>query len=238
MDIYKIKKVGTREEVFKGLAERTAGSLKKDDIIEKCIGNHKIYISKKLSDRMKLNIATLRINNPNFFKRLQKKTMVNANSNDNSNINTNSNANNSNTNTTNTTNPNTNTNPNTINPNTTNPNTTNPNTTNPNTNPNPNITSTIIKSNVINKTNILQKNNKHKLHPKTQKLAFKVKDNACKTIYYPELQGINLKELKEELVREEAEEDFNNTSQNNKIKSEPFKIEDIPDIDMNDIELS
>ena len=47
-----------------------------------------------------------------------------------------------------------------------------------------------------------------------------------------------VKELKEELVREEAEEDFNNTSQNNKIKSEPFKIEDIPDIDMNDIELS
>ena len=81
MDICKAKKVGTREEVFKGLAERTAGSLKKDDIIEKSIGNHKIYISKKLSDRMKLNIATLRINNPNFFKRLQKKTMVNTNEN-------------------------------------------------------------------------------------------------------------------------------------------------------------
>ena len=207
MDIYKIKKVGTREEVFKGLAERTAGSLKKDDIIEKCIGNHKIYISKKLSDRMKLNIATLRINNPNFFKRLQKKTMVN------------------------------------INENTTNENTTNENTTNSNINSS--ITSTIVKSNIINKTNILQKNNntnnnnnKNKLHSKTQKLAFKVKDNAFKTIYYPELQGINIKELKEELVREEAEEDLNYTSQETKVQSEPFKIEDMPDIDMNELNLS
>jgi hypothetical protein len=206
MDICKAKKIGTREEVFKGLAERTAGSLKKDDIIEKSIGNHKIYISKKLSDRMKLNIATLRINNPNFFKRLQKKTMVNTNENT--------------------------TNENTTNENTTNENTTNVNTTNP-TNP-------IVKSNVTNKTNILHKhnnnNNKTKLHPKTQKLAFKVKDNAFKTIYYPELQGINIKELKEELVREEAEEDLNYTSQENKIKNEPFKIEDMPDINMNELE--
>ena len=205
MDIYKVKKVGTREEVFKGLAERTTGSLKKDDIIEKFIGNHKIYISKKLSDKMKLNIATLRINNPNFFKRLQKKTMVN------------------------------------INENTTNENTTNENTTNSNINSS--ITSTIVKSNIINKTNILQKknntnnnNNKNKLHSKTQKLAFKVKDNAFKTIYYPELQGINIKELKEELVREEAEEDLNNTSQEIKIKNESFKIEDMPDINMNEFE--
>ena len=191
MDIYKIKKVGTREEVFKGLAERTAGSLKKDDIIEKCIGNHKIYISKKLSDRMKLNIATLRINNPNFFKRLQKKTMVNTNENT--------------------------------------------------TNTNSNNASAIVKLNVTNKTNILQKNNnnnKSKLHPRTQKLAFKVKDNAFKTIYYPELQGINIKELKEELVREEAEEDLNYTSQETKVQSEPFKIEDMPYIDMNELNLS
>ena len=154
---------------------------------------------------MKLNIATLRINNPNFFKRLQKKTMVN------------------------------------INENTTNENTTNENTTNSNINSS--ITSTIVKSNIINKTNILQKNNntnnnnnKNKLHSKTQKLAFKVKDNAFKTIYYPELQGINIKELKEELVREEAEEDLNNTSQEIKIKNESFKIEDMPDINMNEFE--
>ena len=190
MDIYKVKKVGTREEVFKGLAERTTGSLKKDDIIEKIIGNHKIYISKKLSDRMKLNIATLRINNPNFFKRLQKKTMVNTNENT--------------------------------------------------TNTNSNNASAIVKLNVTNKTNILQKNNnnnnKSKLHPRTQKLAFKVKDNAFKTIYYPELQGINIKELKEELVREEAEEDLNNTSQEINIKNESFKIEDMPDINMNEFE--
>ena len=79
MDITKIKKVGTREEVFKGLADRTAGGLKKDDIIEKHFSNRIIYISKKLSDRMKINIATLRINNPNYFKRFQKKTMINVN---------------------------------------------------------------------------------------------------------------------------------------------------------------
>ena len=208
MDICKAKKVGTREEVFKGLAERTAGSLKKDDIIEKSIGNHKIYISKKLSDRMKLNIATLRINNPNFFKRLQKKTMVNTNTNNNTNNNTNTNTNNNN---------------------------------NTNTNTNTNNASAIVKLNVTNKTNILQKtnnNNKSKLHPRTQKLAFKVKDNAFKTIYYPELQGINIKELKEELVREEAEEDLNYTSQETKVQSEPFKIEDMPDIDMNELNLS
>ena len=56
MDTSKIKKVGTREEVFKGTAMRTAGGLKIDDIIEKRIGNRIIYISKKLSDKMKENI--------------------------------------------------------------------------------------------------------------------------------------------------------------------------------------
>jgi len=91
MDTTKIKKVGTREEVFKGIAERTAGGLKKDDINEKHFSNRTIYISKKLSDRMKINIATLRINNPNYFKRLQKKTMVNVNVNANANATLNSN---------------------------------------------------------------------------------------------------------------------------------------------------
>lgn len=68
------KRVGTREEVFKGLAVRTAGGLKKDDIIEKVFGSRKLYISKKLSDKMKTNFMILKSHNPNFMKRIQKKT--------------------------------------------------------------------------------------------------------------------------------------------------------------------
>ena len=71
----KSKKVGTREEVYKGIALRTAGCLKKDDIIEKRIGNRIIYISKKLSEKMinNPNINILRAHNPNFTKHIQKK---------------------------------------------------------------------------------------------------------------------------------------------------------------------
>ena len=47
MDNSKVKKVGTREEVYKGLAARTAGGLKKDDIIAKQFGTKTIYISKR-----------------------------------------------------------------------------------------------------------------------------------------------------------------------------------------------
>ena len=75
MDNIKIKTVGTREEVYKGIAQRTAGSLKKDDIIEKVFGNRTLYISKKISNKMKENINILRTQNPNFFKNIQKKTM-------------------------------------------------------------------------------------------------------------------------------------------------------------------
>ena len=42
--MHKVKKVGTREEVFKGLAERTAGGLKKDDINENHIKDHEIIL--------------------------------------------------------------------------------------------------------------------------------------------------------------------------------------------------
>jgi len=177
MDIHKVKKVGTREEVFKGIAERTAGGLKKDDINEKHFSNRTIYISKKLSDRMKLNIASLRISNPNFFKRLQKKTMVNANANANNSVN----------------------------------------------------------DNVLTKLNLhVQPILKKKHNFKTQKLAFKVKENSIKTVFYPELQGMNIKELKEELVREEAEEDLGTVLPPIKNK-EVFTIEDMPDIDMNEL---
>ena len=76
MENSKIKTVGTREEVYKGLASRTAGNLQKNDIIEKIIGNRKLYISKKISEKMKENINIFRTNNPNFFKSMHKKTIV------------------------------------------------------------------------------------------------------------------------------------------------------------------
>lgn len=174
MNNIKIKKIGTREEVFKGFAERTAGGLKKDDINEKQFGNNNIYISKKLSDRMKLNISNLRINNPNFFKRLQKKTAVNSFEQNNLSIENNN-----------------------------------------------------VK--IHNNKSILKKNNS-----KTQKLSFKVNSNSVKTVYYPELQGVNIKNLKDELIREEELEDLGKNIQ--EIKSiEQFVIEDMPDININDL---
>ena len=146
MDISKIRTVGTREEVYKGLASRTAGNLQKNDIIEKKIGNRVLYISKKISDKMKANISIFRSNNPNFLKYIQKKTMVVNNLEDNQNIN------------------NQIANKNDINKNDTN-------------------------KNDINKNDINKKKSKI---IKTQKLMFKEKDNSFKTIYYPELQGMNL----------------------------------------------
>ena len=53
MEVNKNKKVGTREEVYKGIAQRTAGGLNKNDIIEKVFGTKTIYISRKLSEKMK-----------------------------------------------------------------------------------------------------------------------------------------------------------------------------------------
>jgi len=168
MDNSKVKKVGTREEVYKGIALRTAGSLKKDDIIEKRIGNRVIYISKKLSDKMKENVNILRTHNPNFFKRMQKKTTV-----------------------------------------------------------------TTSETQPISQP-IKPKQIKQIVHPKTQKLSFKVKDNSVKTIFYPELQGLNLNELKEDILREEAEEDLGIT-----IPKKPlgeFSIDEMPDIDISNLE--
>uniref|UniRef100_A0A6C0HMC2 Uncharacterized protein n=1 Tax=viral metagenome TaxID=1070528 RepID=A0A6C0HMC2_9ZZZZ len=60
------KGVGTREDVFKGLATKTAGGLTRDDIIEKRIGNRILYISKKLSDKMKIN--------PNLIRKIRVRT--------------------------------------------------------------------------------------------------------------------------------------------------------------------
>ena len=191
MDTNKIKKVGTREEVYKSISLRTAGGLKKDDIIEKKIGNRIIYISKKLSDKMKENVNILRTQNPNFFKRMQKKTIVNTND---------------------------------IQPNT-------QPITNQSTLPNINQSTLPITKPI---TSILKNKKNINTHPKTQKLSFKIKDNPVKTIFYPELQGMDLKELKEEILREEAEEDLGIKIPPK--KQEPFCIVDMPDIDINCLE--
>ena len=88
MDSSVNKRIGTREEVFKGLATRTAGGLKKDDIIEQQFGSRKMYISKKLSDKMRENFNIIRTNNPNHLKRNPKRTMVAPKLNENKNANT------------------------------------------------------------------------------------------------------------------------------------------------------
>lgn len=48
-----MSKIGSREEVFKGLADRTSGGLTKNDIICKTIGGKTLYISSKKSKIMK-----------------------------------------------------------------------------------------------------------------------------------------------------------------------------------------
>jgi len=200
MDISKIRTVGTREEVYKGLASRTAGNLQKNDIIEKKIGNRVLYISKKISDKMKANISIFRSNNPNFLKYIQKKTMVVNNLEDNQNINkqiaskTDINKNDKN-------------------------------------DKNDN-NKTDINKNDINKQDLNRKKNKI---IKTQKLMFKEKDNSFKTIYYPELQGMNLEKIKEELRQEEAEEDFGTIIPKQNVNTS-FIIEEFPEISSNDFE--
>ena len=164
MDNSRIKKTGTREEVYNGLAFRTAGGLKRDDIIEKIFGNRKLYISKKLSDKMKENFNIIRNTNPNHFKRVPKKTMVA---------------------------------------------------------PQASI------QNTPNTSSQPHQNKKH-LGGKTQKISFKIKENTQKTVYYPELHGMDIQELKAELAREEAEEDLCRPKQE-------FSIEDMPDIDISNL---
>lgn len=179
MDSNKSKNVGTREEVYKGISIRTAGGLHKDDIIEKKIGNKIMYISKKLSEKMKINI--LRTHNPNFLKKKQKQTMVN--------------------------------------------------------NPTPILEPVLQKKDLQTQglpKSILALHNKKKTntHNKTQKLSFNIDNNSIKNVYYPDLKGINLNELKEDLKNEEAEEDLGiSIPKSNDI----FKIEELPDIDLNDL---
>lgn len=202
MDSSVNKRIGTREEVFKGLATRTAGGLKKDDIIEKQFGSRKMYISKKLSDKMRENFNIIRSNNPNHLKRIPKRTMVAPKLNENANAYANS---------------------------------------------------TLADQNkVVSETHKKQPNQQPHQQPnqhqqnypnqrhqqaKTQKLSFKVKENTVRNVFYPELKGMDIKQLKEELVREESEEDLgiSSSSDNNQPKKE-FSIEEMPDIDMASLE--
>ncbi len=84
-----MKRIGTREEVFKGIATRTAGGLKREDIIEKQFGTKILYISKKLSDKMRENFNIIRTNNPNHLRNKQQKRTMVANKNNNNNNNSN-----------------------------------------------------------------------------------------------------------------------------------------------------
>jgi len=152
-----IKLIGTREEVYKSQAKKTIGGLTKPDILEKCNNGKTHYISKKLSDKMRLQINTIRENNPNFFKNKKRThcvSFIHKNNNSNSNINSNNSNNSSN-------------------------------------------------SNSSNSNNSIYKNKKKS---KTHKLSFEINNNKVKNIYYPELNGLNIKELKEEIRRQEEEE--------------------------------
>ncbi len=178
-----MKKVGTREEVFKGLAARTAGGLKREDIIEKQFGTRTLYISKRLSDKMRENFKFIRTNNPNYLKRQPKRTMISTAAN-------------------------------------------------------------IIQSGNQSSQNTHQQQPRSLPQPtqsmqpakriggKTHKLAFKVRENTVKNVYYPELQGMNIQELKEELAKEEAEEDRGQL----KPLTGAFAIQDMPDIDISNLD--
>jgi hypothetical protein len=138
-----IKIIGTREEVYKSQAQKTIGGLTKPDILEKCNNGKTTYISKKLSDKMRLQINTIRENNPNFFKNKKRTHCV-------SSIHKNSSSSNNN-----------------------------------------------------SSNNTIYKNKKKS---KTHKLSFEINNNKVKNIYYPELNGLNIEELKEEIRRQEEEE--------------------------------
>ena len=149
-----IKVIGTREEVYKSQAQKTIGGLTKPDILEKCNNGKTTYISKKLSDKMRLQINTIRENNPNFFKNKKRTHCV-------SSIHKNSNSNSINNNN---------------------------------------------SSNTNNNNNSNNTNYKNKKKSKTHKLSFEINNNKVKNIYYPELNGLNIEELKEEIRRQEEEE--------------------------------
>lgn len=68
-----LKKKGTREEVYLGLAQTTSGNMKKNDIIKRNTRDKPKYLSRKISERMKIK--------KNLFKKQMpdtpKKTLKN-----------------------------------------------------------------------------------------------------------------------------------------------------------------
>jgi hypothetical protein len=208
----RIKRLGTREEVFKGLASRTAGGLKKDDIIAKEFGHRTLYISKRLSDRMRENFQ-----HAHSFRKRIRKTLV-ASNNTSSLESNNTSTNNTSTNNTSTNNTSTN-----------NTSTNNTPTNNKSTNNANNANIKIMNSNT-------HTNSVKAPHGKTQKLSFKVHDNPVKNVYYKELNGLNLQKLKEELKQEEVEEDLGILNTRSNGNSGEFKIEDVPEISLDDLE--
>ena len=200
-DVRMKKRVGTREEVFKGLASRTAGGLKKDDIIAKQFGTRTLYISKRLSDRMRENFQ-----NANYFRKRIRKTLVATNNQHIPDSNGNGNGN-------------------TL-------------LTNPAGLGNTLLTNPAGLGNTKNELKLAStevvKAPAH--HGKTQKLSFKVNDNTFKNVYYKELQGMNLLKLKNELKQEEAEEDLGAPAVQECSGSREFKIEDVPEISLDDLE--
>ena len=50
-----VKKKGTREEVYLGLAQKTSGNMRKDDIIRRETAKKPKFLSRKISERMKKN---------------------------------------------------------------------------------------------------------------------------------------------------------------------------------------
>lgn len=165
------KRIGTREEVFKGLAARTAGGLTKGDIIAKQFGTRTLYISKRLSDRMRENFQ-----HANYFRKRIRKTLVATN--------------------------------NTLAP-------------------------QQPMQDTMNKA--VSTGGGVKAHH-TKTLKFKVNDNTVRNVYYKELQGQNLQKLKEELKKEEAEEDLGLPAVRENNSSGEFKIEDVPEISLDDLE--
>lgn len=179
------KKFGTREEVYNGKFTQTAGGLKKDDIIEKCFGTKTIYISKKVSDKMKANFNIIRAINPNYFKRIPKHTLVSPQI---SQLST-------------------------------------------------QLSTQILDDNKKQKNNIttITTNTINKpLIKKTQKISFNISSNKIKNVYYPELQGININELKNDIDDDDDDESCLNklSLDEHCVSNKEFTIIDMPDIDI------
>ena len=165
------KKLGTREEVYLGIALKTKGGLFKKDIIQKNINGKFSYISKKLSE-----IAKERNVFSNYRKRKTKGKMDSSTINNTvSNCVSNSVSNNQNRN-----------------------------------------TSNISQANKLTKKNV----------------SFKLNQNTYKSIYYPELKGVNLERLRRNNLEDEEDEDYDDLEDEIQHTPKNFEIEDISQLNL------